>query len=150
LSAAFAYLFAGFSGFSFFCFGSFFAFSFGFGGVEGVIKGKSELYDYLKSHDQFILINENDEIQVEKNEGYDLIIPFGRRDSEFYFEKIVENNCVGLLYKEVEALSNLTGEYNFTNYFLQFSQNKTQNLFYQKELPNHNLRFFQLEFHHFR
>ena len=87
----------------------------GFGGVEGVIKGKSELYDYLKSHDQFILINENDEIQVEKTEGYDLIIPFGRRDSEFYFEKIVENNCVGLLYKEVEALSNLTGEYNFTN-----------------------------------
>ena len=87
----------------------------GFGGVEGVIKGKSELYDYLKSHDQFIIINENDEIQVEKTEGYDLIIPFGRRDSEFYFEKIVENNCVGLLYKEVEALSNLIGEYNFTN-----------------------------------
>jgi UDP-N-acetylmuramoyl-tripeptide--D-alanyl-D-alanine ligase len=60
----------------------------GFGGVEGVIKGKSELYDYLKSNDQFIVINENDEIQVEKTEGYDLIIPFGRRDSEFYFEKL--------------------------------------------------------------
>jgi UDP-N-acetylmuramoyl-tripeptide--D-alanyl-D-alanine ligase len=46
------------------------------------------LYDYLKSNDQFIVINENDPIQVEKTEGYDLIIPFGRRDSEFYFEKL--------------------------------------------------------------
>ena len=39
----------------------------GFGGVEGVIKGKSELYDYLKSNNQFVVVNENDPIQVEKN-----------------------------------------------------------------------------------
>lgn len=87
----------------------------GFGGVEGVIKGKSELYDFLKANDQFIVVNENDPIQVDKTDGYDLVIPFGRRDSEFYFEKFIENNCVGLIYHEVEALSNLTGEYNFTN-----------------------------------
>ena len=87
----------------------------GFGGVEGVIKGKSELYDYLMANNQFIVINENDPIQVEKTEDYDLIIPFGRRDSEFYFERITENNCVGLLYNGAGALSQLTGEYNFTN-----------------------------------
>lgn len=87
----------------------------GFGGVEGVIKGKSELYDYLKSNNQFVVVNENDPIQVEKTEGYDLVIPFGRRDSEFYFEKFTENNCVGIIYNEVEALSKLTGDYNFTN-----------------------------------
>lgn len=87
----------------------------GFGGVEGVIKGKSELYDYLISNDQFIVINENDPIQIEKTDGYDLIIPFGRTDSEFFFEKVVENNCVGLVYNHSEAISNLTGEYNFTN-----------------------------------
>ena len=87
----------------------------GFGGVEGVIKGKSELYDYLIANNQFIVVNENDPIQVEKTDGYDLVIPFGRKDSEFYFEKITENNCVGLLYNNVEALSQLTGEYNFTN-----------------------------------
>ena len=44
------------------------------------------MYDYLKSNNQFVM-NENDPIQVEKTDGYDLIIPFGRRDSEFYFEK---------------------------------------------------------------
>lgn len=87
----------------------------GFGGVEGVIKGKSELYDYLKSNNQFVVVNENDPIQVEKTEGYDLVIPFGRRDSEFYFEKFTENNCVGIIYNDVEALSKLTGDYNFTN-----------------------------------
>lgn len=87
----------------------------GFGGVEGVIKGKSELYDYLIVNNQFIVINENDPIQVEKTDGYDLVIPFGRKDSEFYFEKITENNYVGLLYNNIEALSQLTGEYNFTN-----------------------------------
>ena len=87
----------------------------GFGGVEGVIKGKSELYDYLMAHNQFILVNENDPIQVDKTENYDLVIPFGRRDSEFYFEKFSENNCVGLFYEGNEAQSNLTGDYNFTN-----------------------------------
>jgi UDP-N-acetylmuramoyl-tripeptide--D-alanyl-D-alanine ligase len=60
-------------------------------------------------------VNENDPIQVEKTDGYDLVIPFGRRDSEFYFEKFTENNCVGIIYNEVEALSKLTGDYNFTN-----------------------------------
>lgn len=87
----------------------------GFGGVEGVIKGKSELYNYLIANNQFIVVNENDPIQVEKTDGYDLVIPFGRKDSEFYFEKITENNYVGLLYNNIEALSQLTGEYNFTN-----------------------------------
>ena len=29
----------------------------GFGGVEGVIKGKSELYEYLMAHDKYIFLN---------------------------------------------------------------------------------------------
>ena len=91
----------------------------GFGGVEGVIKGKSELYDYLKSNNQFVVVNENDPIQVEKTDGYDLVIPFGRRDSEFYFE-IYENNCVGIIYNEVEALSKLTGDYKFYQSFCAY------------------------------
>ena len=38
----------------------------GFGGVEGVIKGKSEMYDYLKANDKFVFVNSDDSIQVEK------------------------------------------------------------------------------------
>ncbi|MNU15454.1 UDP-N-acetylmuramoyl-tripeptide--D-alanyl-D-alanine ligase [compost metagenome] len=87
----------------------------GFGGFEGVIKGKSELYDYLKNTNQTVLINENDAIQVEKTQNYAPKITFGKVDSDYYFEAFSENNFVGLQYQDQKALSKLTGEYNFTN-----------------------------------
>ncbi|MPS65668.1 MAG: UDP-N-acetylmuramoyl-tripeptide--D-alanyl-D-alanine ligase [Chryseobacterium sp.] len=87
----------------------------GFGGFEGVIKGKSELYDYLKNHQQTIVVNENDPIQVEKTEGYLPKITFGKESSDYEFESFSEEHFVGLLYKNEEAVSKLTGEYNFTN-----------------------------------
>ena len=87
----------------------------GFGGFEGVIKGKSELYEYLKQNDQTILVNEVDEIQREKTKNYSKKITFGSGDSQFYFEKFVENNLVGIIYKGQKIQSNLTGDYNFTN-----------------------------------
>ncbi|NDH78405.1 MAG: hypothetical protein EBY63_06220, partial [Flavobacteriia bacterium] len=38
----------------------------GFGGVEGIIKGKSELYDFIRSHkNASILLNMDDPIQIE-------------------------------------------------------------------------------------
>ena len=87
----------------------------GFDGFEGVIKGKSELYEYLKQNDQTILVNEVDEIQREKTKNYSKKITFGSGDSQFYFEKFVENNLVGITYKGQKIQSNLTGDYNFTN-----------------------------------
>ena len=87
----------------------------GFGGFEGVIKGKSELYDYLKENAQTILVNEADEIQREKTKNYSKKITFGADDSQYYFEKFVENNLVGITYKGQKIKSNLTGDYNFTN-----------------------------------
>ena len=87
----------------------------GFGGVEGVIKGKSELYDYLISHNQTILINENDVIQVEKTKDYLSKITFGNAKSQFNFELSRKNTFVGFKYKDREIMSQLTGDYNFTN-----------------------------------
>ena len=87
----------------------------GFGGVEGVIKGKSELYDYLKLHLQTVLVNENDPVQVEKTEGYQPIITFGKETSDYQFEEFSKDNLVGLSYHGNQALSKLTGNYNFTN-----------------------------------
>ena len=37
----------------------------GFGGIEGVIKGKSELYTYLKENNKISFVNVNDAIQVQ-------------------------------------------------------------------------------------
>ncbi len=107
----------------------------GFGGFEGVIKGKSELYDYLKNHGKTILVNETDAIQAEKTNDYDNKITFGQVNSEFFFKGFNENNFVGLIHNGEKALSKLTGDYNFTNlcaaaslgfhFGLDFSQIKT-------------------------
>jgi len=87
----------------------------GFGGVEGVIKGKSELYDYLISHDKTILVNEEDSVQVEKTKSYPKKITFGTEHSDYYFGMKSENHRVGISFNGCEAISQLTGDYNFAN-----------------------------------
>ncbi len=107
----------------------------GFGGFEGVIKGKSELYDYLKQNFQTILYNEADELQKEKVGNYFKTISFGSETSTYSFENFSEENFVGFIHKGEKAQSKLTGDYNFTNlcaaasfgfhFGLNFSQIKT-------------------------
>ena len=87
----------------------------GFGGVEGVIKGKSEMYQYLIENKQIILVNENDPIQAVKTEHYTPKITFGKESSDFQFEEFSAHNLVGLSFKGIHAQSHLTGNYNFTN-----------------------------------
>ncbi|MBU4537598.1 MAG: UDP-N-acetylmuramoyl-tripeptide--D-alanyl-D-alanine ligase [Weeksellaceae bacterium] len=87
----------------------------GFGGFDGVIKGKSELYDYLKNHSETILINENDPIQIEKTVDYSPKITFGKSTSDYEFEEFSKDHFVGLSYNASKAQSKLTGNYNFTN-----------------------------------
>lgn len=87
----------------------------GFGGFEGVITGKSELYNYLIDNKKTILVNENDTIQKAKTENYDSKITFGLADSNYQFESIFKGHFVGIKYKETEILSNLTGKYNYDN-----------------------------------
>lgn len=87
----------------------------GFGGFEGVIKGKSELYDHLKNAGQTILVNENDPLQVEKTEAYSPKITFGKNISHYHFEEFSKDNFVGLGFNGESAQSKLTGNYNFTN-----------------------------------
>lgn len=87
----------------------------GFGGFEGVIKGKSELYHYLKNHHKTVIVNDNDAIQVEKTQGYRPKISFGTPASDYDFELFYEDQQVGLTYQGEAVLSQLTGAYNFTN-----------------------------------
>ena len=87
----------------------------GFGGVEGVIKGKSELYDYLRTHNQTILVNNADPVQAEKTKDYHNIITFGTPESTYSFSPLSKDHFVGLVYKETEIISNLTGRYNYDN-----------------------------------
>lgn len=83
----------------------------GFGGIEGVIKGKSELYTYLQKNDKVAFINTEDKIQIEKSKNINHIIHLN--DTEISFLKA--NPFVKLFYKKKTIQSNLIGKYNFNN-----------------------------------
>ncbi|KQR93442.1 UDP-N-acetylmuramoyl-tripeptide--D-alanyl-D-alanine ligase [Chryseobacterium sp. Leaf180] len=87
----------------------------GFGGYEGVIKGKSELYDYLINQQKTIIVNNDDSIQNEKTQNYSHKITFGEESADYIFKSFNKDQKVGLQYREMSALSQLTGDYNFTN-----------------------------------
>jgi UDP-N-acetylmuramoyl-tripeptide--D-alanyl-D-alanine ligase len=92
----------------------------GFGGVEGVIKGKGELFDYLSAHHGLAFVNQNIEVLHEmanqrklhtylygkQSDGVHGMIhstqPFV--DCDVFFDRVSYN-----------IQSNLIGEYNFLN-----------------------------------
>lgn len=88
----------------------------GFGSVEGVIKAKSELYDYLKEHQKIIFVNENDETQVKQTLTYDNVYHFGLITStDARVELVSSQPYVIVKYNDETIKSQLTGMYNFNN-----------------------------------
>ncbi|WGD35232.1 UDP-N-acetylmuramoyl-tripeptide--D-alanyl-D-alanine ligase [Olleya sp. YS] len=88
----------------------------GFGGVEGVIKGKSELYEYLVTNNKHIFLNADDAIQKEKLKHYIKKFGFSQNDSNYFkIEFLGANPFVTLKIEDTKIQSNLIGEYNFTN-----------------------------------
>ena len=81
----------------------------GFGGIEGVIAAKSELYDYLKEHHKTAFINPQDSLQVEKTNTIKSI-PF---IENLQFMEV--NPFVKLALNTSTIQSNLIGKYNYTN-----------------------------------
>jgi len=88
----------------------------GFGGVEGVIKGKSELYDYLASSKQIAFINNDDPLQVEKTK-YIETISFGlhAKNNFVTIDSIEANPMVKIQYNNTTIQSHLIGLYNANN-----------------------------------
>lgn len=87
----------------------------GFGGFEGVIAGKSELYTYLKENKRTIIVNAEDPLQVQKTTGYEPVVSFGTEDADYHFASINKGNFVGLSFGNTEVISQLTGAFNFSN-----------------------------------
>ena len=86
----------------------------GFGGINGVIKGKSELYDFLKANDEVAFINNDDAIQVEKTSKMS-VVTFGTSQADFpvTFNKTTDSLTIKVDQTTID--SNLTGAYNFSN-----------------------------------
>jgi len=88
----------------------------GFGSIEGVIKAKSELYDYLKANQKTIFVNENDPLQIKQTLHYDKDYTFGLSTStDAMLELINSQPFVILSYNGSVIKSQLTGTYNFNN-----------------------------------
>lgn len=88
----------------------------GFGGIEGVIKGKSEMYDYLISNNKLVFYNAEDTIQEEKLRDYNSKVGFSNNNTTDYNYTLLDiNPFVTFKTEDIVIKSNLIGAYNFTN-----------------------------------
>ncbi|MBQ0738104.1 UDP-N-acetylmuramoyl-tripeptide--D-alanyl-D-alanine ligase [Aquimarina celericrescens] len=87
----------------------------GFGGVEGVIKGKSELYNYLIKNNKTIFINYDDKIQVEKSKGTDIISFSEGKNASHQITFLKADPFVKIKTEDTQINSQLIGTYNAKN-----------------------------------
>ena len=82
----------------------------GFGSVEGVIKAKSELYDFLRLSKGTVFINTDDALQVKQSAGINAI-KFNSNAIKF----VEASPFVKVQFKNVIIESKLIGKYNYNN-----------------------------------
>jgi UDP-N-acetylmuramoyl-tripeptide--D-alanyl-D-alanine ligase len=82
----------------------------GFGDLEGVIKAKSELYDFLRLNNRTVFINTDDALQIKQSAGINSI-EFSNQNIKF----VEANPFVKVQFKSTRIESNLIGKYNYNN-----------------------------------
>jgi UDP-N-acetylmuramoyl-tripeptide--D-alanyl-D-alanine ligase len=88
----------------------------GFGGVEGVIKGKSEMYDYLIEHQKTIFTNLDDALQdLKTGSAQRYTFSTTNTNCAVYIENVVANPMVSVDYNGHSIHSHLIGIYNAHN-----------------------------------
>ncbi len=88
----------------------------GFGGVEGVIKGKSEMYSFLATNDKMVFVNLDDPIQLEKTQSIKRhTFGLGNASADTCVDSVVANPFVKVQFSNVSIQSHLIGLYNATN-----------------------------------
>jgi len=88
----------------------------GFGSIEGVIKGKSELYNYLKSNNKLIFVNAEDAFQVKQLNAYKHYYTFGSNsENDVTLAFVDANPFVNTKFGNLNIESHLIGAYNFSN-----------------------------------
>ncbi|OMQ11019.1 UDP-N-acetylmuramoyl-tripeptide--D-alanyl-D-alanine ligase [[Flexibacter] sp. ATCC 35103] len=88
----------------------------GFGGVEGVIEGKSEMYKYLAKNDKVVFVNLEDSIQIEKSVGIkSFTFGVNNETADLNIKNISANPFVVINYDNFSVESHLIGLYNANN-----------------------------------
>ncbi len=87
----------------------------GFGSFEGVIRTKSELYNYLKRKNGIVFINGEDDLLLRQAAGIEKI-NYGRNHDLFISaEFIASSPFLEIKWDKYEIKTKLVGEYNFNN-----------------------------------
>jgi UDP-N-acetylmuramoyl-tripeptide--D-alanyl-D-alanine ligase len=90
----------------------------GFGSEQGIIQGKSELYDFLRETGGLSVVNADDAMQMKKSAHMNRIT-FGSSKADFVIKKLdnSEDEFLHVLFNKKIIKSQLTGAYNFPNIF---------------------------------
>lgn len=90
----------------------------GFGGIEGVRKGKGELYDYIRENNGIIFRNTDLDYLVGMSQGISNQINYGSTDADYIGTAAMKDVFLSVaLSKPVEKTidTQLVGDYNFPN-----------------------------------
>ena len=88
----------------------------GFGSIEGVIKGKSELYNYLINNKSLIFNNSENIKQTSLINNYKNTYTFGiNSESDCIINKSESENSLNVSYQNKIIKSTIYGDYNFEN-----------------------------------
>lgn len=84
----------------------------GFGGIEGVIKGKSELYDFIKKTNGKIIVNGEDEVLQQQVGDYSYTLHYYPSQLTI---KTDDEGYLSVIYQDKVYPLQLTGSYNLAN-----------------------------------
>ncbi|MBI1780874.1 MAG: UDP-N-acetylmuramoyl-tripeptide--D-alanyl-D-alanine ligase [Sphingobacteriales bacterium] len=91
----------------------------GFGGVEGVRKGKGELYDHIRNNGGSIFINNDYDYLKEMSKGIDSKISYGTADAETTGHLLESEPFLKVIITSDESIgtiqTQLVGDYNLPN-----------------------------------
>jgi UDP-N-acetylmuramoyl-tripeptide--D-alanyl-D-alanine ligase len=94
----------------------------GFGGFEGVKKGKAELYAWIKANEgsAFVYADNRDLMKMSQAAGLEKVIYYGANEANYVSGKLKSSDPLIELQwesnrQEYSASANLTGTYNFEN-----------------------------------
>ena len=87
----------------------------GFGGIQGVIQGKCELYNYIEKNTKIAFVNLDDPIQNQKTETLSRFTFSENFNSDIQIKSVIANPLVKISYHNIDIQSNLIGIYNATN-----------------------------------
>lgn len=87
----------------------------GFGGYEGVKKGKGELYDYLRESEGTVFAMWDYDYLKEMSKGIKKIVKYGTRDADINGSIIESEPFLSVEISKLKINTQLVGSYNFPN-----------------------------------